>query len=394
MPDPNRPETYPRRILLAVTGLSPQVVTETLYALAVRRRPAFVPTEIVVVTTSAGAEYVRLDLLSEEPGWFHRLRRDYDLPDIAFDGGRIRVIPGPDGRPLEDIRTPADNESAADFLANTVRELSADPDAALHVSIAGGRKTLGYYAGYALSLFGRPQDRLSHVLVSPPFESHPQFFYPTPCQRIVHSLDKRQIPLDCKQAEVTLAEIPFVSLRHGFDERLLHGEVRFCEAVTAARRALAPPRLVIDLAGQRIQAAGRIVPLRPADLALLSVFARRALAEESPLQAPPKGVPDPEWGRLFLAEYRLIRGGELEDRESTERALANGMDGDYFSQRKAKLHRALRKALGPAAGPYLIHDGGARPRRYRLRLPPEAICYQTLDGKPATADRPPPAGHH
>jgi CRISPR-associated protein (TIGR02584 family) len=33
------------------------------------------------------------------------------------------------------------------------------------MSIAGGRKTMGFYAGYALSLYGRAQDRMSHVLV-------------------------------------------------------------------------------------------------------------------------------------------------------------------------------------------------------------------------------------
>lgn len=40
------PHTYPRRILVAVTGLSPQVVTETLYALAVAADLPFVPTDI------------------------------------------------------------------------------------------------------------------------------------------------------------------------------------------------------------------------------------------------------------------------------------------------------------------------------------------------------------
>ena len=83
------PAQYHRRILLAVTGLSPQVVTETLYALAVKREPAFVPTEVVVVTTAEGAERVRLSLLSEDPGWFERLRRDYDLPPIAFGPERV-----------------------------------------------------------------------------------------------------------------------------------------------------------------------------------------------------------------------------------------------------------------------------------------------------------------
>jgi hypothetical protein len=66
------PEAYPRRVLLAVTGLTPQVVTETLYGLAVARDRAFVPTEILLITTLKGEVNARLSLLSEDPGWFHR----------------------------------------------------------------------------------------------------------------------------------------------------------------------------------------------------------------------------------------------------------------------------------------------------------------------------------
>ena len=43
--NPNLPATYPRRILLAVTGLSPQIVTETLHALAIGNDTPFIPTE-------------------------------------------------------------------------------------------------------------------------------------------------------------------------------------------------------------------------------------------------------------------------------------------------------------------------------------------------------------
>ena len=53
------PASYPRRILLAVTGLSPQIVTETLYALAVEGEPRWMPTEIRIITTRRGAEKAR-----------------------------------------------------------------------------------------------------------------------------------------------------------------------------------------------------------------------------------------------------------------------------------------------------------------------------------------------
>lgn len=39
---------------------------------------------------------------------------------------------------------------------------------------------MGFALGYAMSLFGRPQDCLSHVLVSDPYERVPDFYYPTP----------------------------------------------------------------------------------------------------------------------------------------------------------------------------------------------------------------------
>ncbi|WP_240905819.1 CRISPR-associated ring nuclease Csm6 [Thiorhodococcus mannitoliphagus] len=253
---------HPRRILLAVTGLSPQIVTETLYALAVRDRDAWIPTEIHLLTTAEGAERARLSLPSDHPGWFRRLLSDYDLPDIRFDRDHIHILLGADGQPLPDIRTDTDSRLAADQICALVSRYSADPQTQLHVSIAGGRKTMGYYLGYALSLFGRAQDRLSHVLVSEPFESSWDFFYPSPVSRVMTTRDNKLI--DAADAQVTLADIPFIRVREGLPTRLLDGTASFVETVDTAQRALAPPALQIDLAAQCIHAAGERIDLPPA----------------------------------------------------------------------------------------------------------------------------------
>lgn len=386
MIDAERPDSYPRRILLAVTGLSPQIVTETLYALAVGRAPAFVPTEVHLITTAEGAERTRLALLSDDPGWFHRLRHDYGLPEIGFDRANVHVLDDAVGTALSDIRTPADNERAADLITDTVRALSSDPRAALHVSIAGGRKTMGFYLGYALSLYGRPQDRLSHVLVDEPFESSWDFFYPTPYSRVITTRDNKLA--DTKDAGVTLAEIPFVSLRHGLPERLLEGRTSFSATVAAARVALGPAELVIDLAGRRVRAGGQVVALPPAELALLCVFARALLDDVGPLSAPSKGAPDPDWAARYLRELRAV-AGEVADLDATERALRHGMDGDYFSVHKSKLHRLLTNALGKtAAVPYLIDDGGTRPKRYSLNVPRDAVRFGPVGAQAAVDEGP------
>ena len=367
-----KPADFPRRVLLAVSGLTPQIVTETIYALAADEHAPFVPTEVHLITSAEGAHRAELSVLSDDLGWFHKLCADYHLPGVRFDRSHIHVMRDARGQPMNDIRSPSDNQAAADFITAQVRTITADPACALHASIAGGRKTMGFYLGYALSLYGRPQDRLSHVLVSEPFESSYDFFYPTPYSRVLQTRDGQLA--DTAMAQVTLADIPFVSLRHGLPTALLAGQASFNDAVAAVRAALAPAQLVLDLSRQRILAAGREVALPPAELALLAVFARRTIQGEGPLPAPTKGVPDAIWAKRYLSEYRRITG-TLADIESTERALRDGMDGEYFSQRKSKLDKRLKTALGPAAEAYRIHDGGTRPRRYALTLVPDAVRF-------------------
>ena len=373
--DVDAPHTYPRRVLLAVTGLSPQVVTETLYALAVAQQPAFVPTEVHVITTATGAQGLRLALLSKEPGWFARLCADHALSGIAFDETHIHVLHDPQGAPLDDIRTPADNRHAADYLTEKVRHFTADDTCALHVSLAGGRKTMGFFAGYALSMFARAQDRLSHVLVSEPFEQSLDFFYPTPYSRVVEV--RQGVLADTALARVSLAEIPIVSLRQGLPALLLAGRVTFSGAVEAARRALAAPELLIDIRHGRIRAGGRVLALPRVPLALLALFARHAVQGHEPLRAPTKDVPDVELAALFLQELRAL-AGSLGDIDRTQTRLAGGMSDDFFSQTRSKLHKLLRNTLGVAAQPYLIDGGNTKVRRYRIGVPAAAIRFETL----------------
>ena len=376
------PERYPRRILLCVAGLSPQIVTETLYALTRAGEPRFVPTEIHLLTTAKGAEWARLTLLSDEPGWFHRLRQDYGLPDIGFTLDSLHLLRAADGRLLEDIRTPGDNEAIADAITAKVRELTADPNSAVHASIAGGRKTMGFYLGYALSLFGRPQDRLSHVLVSSRFESNPNFFYPAPVSRVIFSNGPDQRPLDASSAMVMLADIPFVRLRDGLQETLLREGASFGDVVRQAQRNLAAPSLTLDIATCRVRCGETVLRLTPISFAWLAWFARRAL----------EGLPPLHWKRIgpaeveaFLAGHRAALHDPLADDQHPPIASRRreGIDKAFFEERASKLKRELSRALGlPGARPYLIQGDGRRPRsRYALRLDPRRIRFADLEAE-------------
>jgi CRISPR-associated protein (TIGR02584 family) len=391
--DSSHQQRYARRILLCVTGLSPQIVTETVYALARTVEPAWVPTEVHVATTARGADMVRLNLLSSEPGHFARLCADYGLAGIAFGDEHIHVLRDASGQALDDIRTPRHNEIAADLLTDLIRSLSADDDAALHVSLAGGRKTMGFFAGYALSLFARPQDRLSHVLVQEPYESHPEFYYPTPRQKVIQLRDGRGT-LDAAAASVWLADIPLVRLRGGLPRRLLDGSSTFSAAVAAAQRQFAEPELVIDLAARRVRAGGVEFDLPPQPLAFLSWFARRAADGQPPLERP-RGA-DADYAEQFLAEYRRIVGEMGSDERIVERFRCNapgagnpGMSATDFDEFRSKLAKHLRTRIDAGAETYVPSARGHRPHmRYALDIPARAIRFGSLGTAPAAPAAP------
>ncbi len=372
------PASFKRKILLAVTGLSPQIVTETLYALtqAAPRESRFIPTEIHLITTVEGSERARLMLFEHEGGCFNRFCEEYGINRTAIEFGAetIHVVCGADGAPLHDIVDEMTSAAVADLITQTIRAFTADPDCAVHASIAGGRKTMGFYLGYALSLYGRTQDRLSHVLVSAPFESDHQFYYPPAMPTTLIIKDR---PVRTDEARILLADIPFVRLRHGLPDKLLEGRVSFSATVAAAQQALGPARLKIDLEGKAINAGGRRIELPPAELAFLSWFARRLATGRGPVGCPPDGAPDKSYAAEYLGEYEQISDPMV---SGTAKRLQSGMDKTFFEEKKAKLHRRLREALGPEGLLRYGIQGQGKPRLFCLPMEPGVVEW-CIDGE-------------
>src|SRR5205814_2260370 len=117
------------------------------------------------------------------------------------------------------------NDAAAEMILDEVRRFTSNDDTRLIASIAGGRKTMGALLHAAMSLLGRRQDRLTHVLVNEPFDHpglRPKFFFPgQPGTR--HELrlpDGRLEVVPTAQARPELAEVPFAALHYLFREHL------------------------------------------------------------------------------------------------------------------------------------------------------------------------------
>lgn len=302
MSDPRHPSSYPHRVLVALTGLSPQVVTETLYALLCHDEP-FRPTELHLVTTEEGKRRAAELLLHPQQGLAALWDQWGAGPMPTFDAAtHIHVIRDADQQ-LADVTEPAHHVGTADSILEVLRPLALDPQCAIHASIAGGRKSMSFYMGYVMSLVARPQDRMSHVLVNAPFENLAGFSFP-PRQPVDVPLPDGRL-INTSDARVKLSPVAFVHLYDRLPQQLLESRVRFETLVEQTEIALARPLLVVDLARCRIgvRSPGRselIVALSPSEMALFAYLAY-ARQHASPDHAD-------ECAREGLVRFRTVKG--------------------------------------------------------------------------------------
>jgi len=347
--------------LLAVSGMSPQVVTETLYGLF-REDPsgANMPSRILLVTSASGRQVARS--LTGPAGQVALFCRDYQIQEIPFAVDDIRVITGTDGNPLPDIRTVDENNAAADCLEQMVRERTQGNKSALHVSLAGGRKTMGFYAGYALSLFGRNQDRLSHVLVSEGYEGHPDFYYPTPEYREISRRDGKGV-LDASKAKVELAYIPFLRLRSLLPESVLTKKLSFSESVMASQFAGEARSILIEPDNRRMEIDGREVQVTP----LQACYYAWLLHTVNEHDNGPRLNDTEERENARTAEFCDFVTSISEDvlPGPASGNLQFVIDRSWLSNQRTAINKALNRDLGLLGRHYHVNSAGTHGRKYQ-----------------------------
>lgn len=263
-----------KEVFIFVTGTSPQVITETLYALSRPKQPIF-PDEIYIVTTAQGKKSIKEYL------WDKRILenfiKEYDLPSISLEENKILIPKNRHAQEIEDICTEEDNEAIADLITTLVKEKTQDDKTRLHCSIAGGRKTMSFYLGAALQLFGRPWDKLYHIIVSPEFECHPEFFYKPKIDKDLQIITRegKKVTISTSQAKIILADLPFIRLGGKVN---LKGKT-FRELVMEGQKEIdlsaMQPELIVSLSERLISVGQKSFRLSPSLLYIFSVFLKQ-----------------------------------------------------------------------------------------------------------------------
>lgn len=237
--------------------------------------------------------------------------------------------------------------------------LTADPAAELHVSLAGGRKAAAALIAILMSVLGRPQDRLSHVLVQPEGAAGAGLFYPAPAPRPVVA---QGVALDAAALRVVLFDIPFPRLALGSDATGALAE--FFDRLSAQSRAV---RLTLDAGGGRLLWDGRPMAMPPALAAFVAWLAAEQLAGRM-------GVPRVGAARAaYLAQYRRFAGPQAADAAAVR--LPDPLEPEWVEEKAARANKAADAAGARPRGARLIQRLGDRARAlYRLALDPAEIA--------------------
>jgi CRISPR-associated protein (TIGR02584 family) len=379
--------------LLFVTGTTPQIVTETIWGLR-NANPEFRPASIHVLTTTRGQDVIQSLLL--DGGRLQALCGELCVPAPPLHFHPIQV---PGGEPLDDVRSSAENTILANSTMTLVRELTSDPTCRLHASLSGGRKTMGFFVGYAMSLYGRPQDALYHVMVPPAFERCPDFFYIPKVPIDVLSADKHM--LSTADATIEVANLPFLRLRQWVDEPILKQQsIDFGALTQRVQVSLDKPKLRFDDTACTVHFGEQNIALRPQLYALYRVFGEACASQW--LGVGPNGIGDLHRGWLCAEDFMTAQSrGTVAFLETLERIapagrgrttwtraqITNRGDGSkngrdqmrkLFNPTISRLKQALAEALlNPSDRRQCwLETIGRNPTRYGLLLTPDQVIIE------------------
>ncbi len=371
-------------VLFAVLGMSPAVITETVWALARAERPV-VPDRVVVLTTVPGRETLERTLFTGSPcAWDRMVAALAKLGSpvagkLKFGSAadHVRLFPDPSGRRnLTDIAGTAENSAAADFMLHELRAFTENPDVAICASIAGGRKTMSALLMSCMSLLGRRQDRVLHVLVNPPFDGAltPAFLFPEKGGKHVAPDDR---VWRASSAKIELVDVPFVRMRGWYEDAFKNAPPGYAALVKGVQwRAPEPmvlPCLTLDYNTGRLLVDGRVdARLSATEFAVVTLYLQgqtepEALFERvASIKSARLAPGDPEWRCQLQESSRFIRRENLMPDQAQEELEAGKADvSKVLASARKKMARLpeLRPVLDR-----LLPKRGAKPNYPSARI--------------------------
>ena len=343
-----------REVLIFVAGATPQIVTETIYALAMQN-PSIHADELHIITHCQGKQLIMQKLGKD--GVLQQLCKEYGIPQLPLSDANFLVITDQDGNELSDIRTVADNEQAGDQIAAFLRTKAAEPLVRLHCSLSGGRKTMTHYMGIAFQLFARQWDRLYHVMVAPEFEKVEQFFYPPKQPQQLNVKNRTgEVIINTADANVSLVQLPMIYLRDKVPSQATTIREIVAEGQKEIDMAATQRPVRINLAERTLYIGDTLIDLSPIQLMLYTTFlnlkrqpcrfsSRDYCHECTACFIPLVDLTSSEAIEQMARDYQAIYGNDPLKADELLEKWDRNLQTDLLRQQISKINAAIRDDL-------------------------------------------------
>jgi CRISPR-associated protein Csx14 len=361
-----------------VAGITPQIITETLYYYIIEKKPPVWIDEINVLTTSAGKEVIINSLLKKESGVFYKFLSDYNISrqKIKFNENSVIQLGGDSY--IKDISTDIDSAIIGNEIVNFIKNITIDKSTRIICSVAGGRKTMSVYLSLGLQLYGREQDILSHTLVSSDFESTKDFFYIPPVPKNIEIKDKNEKIIkiiNTKDAKIVCSEIIFVRLRNFLN---IKDELFYDDLVNIVQKKVdycGTKLISIDLKNRALLLGNKKVILKPIEICIYNLFLsnKKKCEQEfcgdcTDCYMSLNEMRSQELYANLLEFYKFIYTENSGQYERLKESLKKDSKGDdFFSQNISKINKTLKQHLNPFEfAVYKISKIGKYNKRYGI----------------------------
>ncbi len=332
--------------LLALCGLNPQVVTETIWALL---REGHSIKTVNIITTDIGKQLFDMKITNVNNS-LTNLWSMFNHKPMSPHEFQFYIIKNEQNENITDILSIDEHLAATKLIGEKVWLMTREKESVLHASVAGGRKTMGVILSTAMSIFARPQDCLSHVLVSPDFEKDTEFLYP----------DTKNID---SHSYIHLLNIPFPKLSPLIQNMTLPNSME--KLIEQLDNRLSDVDIInLDIKNRQLMVRDKVVQLPPLLAAVYLLFVRHRQEDEN-------GIEPRYLDAEFMAECYQDVGVDKNKVTRLTKKLDSEVAHLWLLEKISCLKRILNDTLGSTLAQEIgIESIGKRPRtRYRLRVP-------------------------
>ncbi|MBF0804284.1 MULTISPECIES: hypothetical protein [unclassified Neisseria] len=197
-------------------------------------------------------------------------------------------------------------------------------------------------------------------------------------------LDTAKGRLDASQAQVMLADIPFVRMREGMPKLRLADNWNFSQAVELTQKSLSDFNLLIDCPTMSI-VCGNMEPIKLAEREFSFYLAMAEFKQEGIVLCRQRNSPDYQclkerYWQHYCRFKKDLQGSGPQAKRRREEAYQNLDIGEIWKEMPTRIKKVLERHLDDYAKHYLINSSGLRNSlNYQLETDKNRIRYVSAD---------------